>query len=654
MNGHRGGQGPGEPVAARQTGPRPSDASREDTPGGPGSASGRPAPESSLARRVLTSCSLAATAAPGALVLYVLISLATGALPVIAAWLTKALVDRLAAGISVEGLFTVAAGLALIGVLAGTSPQVTQYLRAQLDRRVGQIALNRLFVAVDSFTGLGHFENPRFLDRLRLAQQASRVSPNQTVEGLLGMVRAVITLTGFIGSLLVLDPLIAAFVLASGMPMLGAEISLSRRRARMMWAVSPAERREAFYSELLSTVQAAKEVRLFGLGGFLRGRMLAERRFADASARTVERREVVFQAGLGLVGASVSGAGLVWAAMAAQRGALSVGDVMIFVAAVAGTQGALVMLAGDVARCHQALSMFDHFIAVTTAPPDLPSPAAPEPLPALSEGIELRDVWFRYAEDQPWVLRGVDLHIPYGTSLGLVGLNGAGKSTLVKLLCRFYDPTRGAILWDGVDLCRTDPAELRGRIGAVFQDYMEYELSAAENIALGDLSALTDERRIHAAARNAGIHDELRRLHRGYETLLSRRFFMESNEEDRDLGTVLSGGQWQRLALARAFLRHERDLAILDEPSSGLDAAAEHAIHTSLQKYRDGRTSLLISHRLGVLRSADRIVVLSDGHITEQGTHTELVAEDGEYARLFALQAAGYRPEHARTEGGRP
>jgi ATP-binding cassette subfamily B protein len=271
----------------------------------------------------------------------------------------------------------------------------------------------------------------------------------------------------------------------------------------------------------------------------------------------------------------------------------------------------------------------------------------PRALPPLWCGIELRDVWFRYSEDHPWALRGVNLHIPHGTAVALVGRNGAGKSTLVKLLCRFYDPTHGAILWDGVDIRDVDVDDLRQRIGAVFQDYMSYDMTAAENIALGDLDAFNDARRIRAAAQRAGIHATLARLPHGYDTLLSRMFFM--GDDNPESGVVLSGGQWQRLALARAFLRARRDLMILDEPSAGLDAEAEHEIHASLRRYRGGQTSLLISHRLGAVRDADHIVVLHDGRVVEHGDHRTLMAGGGHYARLFTMQARGYQ-QHAPSD----
>ncbi|MGP3685990.1 ABC transporter ATP-binding protein [Streptomyces sp. IBSNAI002] len=608
-------------------------------------ADGRePAVRPSRRRRLFAATALAATAAPWVLAGYVVLTLAAGTLPVAAAWFTKTVVDRVSGGPAAGGLLAPAALLAATGVLAAVFPQVAQYLRARLDRRAGLLAMERLFTAVERFTGLRHFEDPGFLDRLRLSQQASRVAPNQTVDAALGLIRSLITGAGLLGTLLLLSPLMTALVLLSGLPMLLAELDLSRRRAHTLWAVSPAERREAFYAELLTSVQAAKEVRLFGLGPFLRGRMAAERRVSDRGRAAVDRREVLVQAGLALLAALLSGAGLVWAVGQARSGGLTVGDVMIFVAAVAGIQGALTSFAADLARAHQALRSFEHFLTVLGTPSDLPVPRRPLPLPELRRGIELRDVWFRYGPDQPWVLRGVTLHIAHGATLGLVGLNGAGKSTLVKLLCRFYDPTRGAVLWDGVDLRDAAPEALRERISVVFQDYMEYELTAAENIALGELTALDDPDRIRAAADRAGIHRRLAELPRGYETLLTRTYFTESDKDDPELGVVLSGGQWQRLALARALLRHRRDLMILDEPSSGLDAAAEHEVHSSLAAHREGRTSLLISHRLGALRVADRIVVLAEGRIAEQGTHGELLGAAGEYARLFTLQAQGYRP----------
>jgi ATP-binding cassette, subfamily B, bacterial len=226
--------------------------------------------------------------------------------------------------------------------------------------------------------------------------------------------------------------------------------------------------------------------------------------------------------------------------------------------------------------------------------------------------------------------------------VALIGLNGAGKTSVVKLLCRMYDPERGGIYWDGVDIRDLSPDDLRARIGTAFQDYMTYDLTAAENIGMGDLGRLDDLPAIRHAAAQAGIDGSLSGLPRGYDTMLSRAFFGLKDKEDPETGVVLSGGQWQRVAVARGLMRADRDLLILDEPSSGLDAEAEHAIHRQLTAIREGRTSLLISHRLGSVRDADIILVLAGGQIAERGSHQELMAARGEYCRLFRLQASGY------------
>jgi ATP-binding cassette, subfamily B, bacterial len=602
-------------------------------------------------RRVAAVTALIVHAAPGSLIGYTVLTLTMGAVPVLTAWLTKLLLDNLVRGAGAGVVLGLGGCLAAAGVAVAVLPQLMRYVQTQLDRETGLVAQDRLFAAVDGFAGLGRFENPRFLDRLRLAQQAAPLVAGQSVAGVLGIGQATITVAGFVGSLFVVSPMMAALVLGSAMPTLLAEVSLSKRRARMLWDIGPVERREFFYTSLLSSVEAAKEVRLFGIGGFLRGRMLTERRTANAARYTMDRRETGVQATLGLLAAVVSAGGLLWAVDAARSGTLSIGGVTMFVAAVAGMQNALATLARTVAKAHETLLTFDHYVAVTTAGPDLPIAARPRALPPLRHGIELRDVWFRYSDEHPWVLRGVSLRIPAGQAVAVVGLNGAGKSTLIKLLCRFYDPTRGAILWDGIDLRDVAVSDLRERIGAVFQDYMNYDLTAAENIALGDLRARDDQRRIEAAAVRAGIHHKLSQLPNGYDTLLSRMFFAESEKDDPGTGVVLSGGQWQRLALARAFLRDQRDLMILDEPSAGLDAEAEHDIHASLRAHRAGRTSLLISHRLGCVRDADLIVVLGDGQVVEQGNHRALIASGGRYAELFAMQASGYRSDVAQPAG---
>jgi ATP-binding cassette subfamily B protein len=533
-------------------------------------------------------------------------------------------------------------GLAATGVLAVAIPQATQYLRAQIDRAVGVLAQDELYEAVERFGGLTRFEDPAFLSHLRLAQQVAGSAPVQLIDSALGIGRGVVMIGGFAVSLSALNPAMTAAVAIASIPALLAEMHLSRRRAETAWGVSPAERRELFYGQLLGSVEAAKEIRLFGIGSFFRARMLHERRTANAARRRMDRRELLLQSALAVAGAALAGAGLVWAVSAARAGELTIGDVSLFIAAVSGVQAGLSGLVAEISSVHHELLMFGHFMTVVQAPPDLPHPPAPETLPPLRRGIELRDVWFRYSDGHGWALRELNLFVPHGRSVAVVGLNGAGKTTLVKLLCRFYDPTRGAILWDGVDLRDVPVEELRERIAAVFQDFMCYDLTASENVAVGDIDALGALDRIRAAAARAGIDAALSSLPRGYDTLLTR-MFSGDDEDGSEIGVILSGGQWQRLALARGFLRERRDLMILDEPTSGLDADAEHEIHTRLQELRGGRTSVLVSHRLSAVRKADVIAVLDRGTVVEQGSHASLIAAEGAYARLFSLQAEGYK-----------
>ncbi len=582
------------------------------------------------------------SAAPGSVSLLVLLAAVGGLLPPAGVWALKVLLDELATGSAASTGRVMVAAVALAGAsVAGTLVHsLSTYATGVAQRAVQLEAQDRLFRRVNAEQGIAPFEDPAFLNRLRLADQAGQSAPEEVMASLNEVVRSGLLVAGYGGAVLVIWPPMLALVLLAAVPAALLQRRLGRARALLFVGLSPIARRQVFFRGLLTDARAAKEVRLFGLGDWLHARMTTELRTAQRAEAALDRRVLRTDALIELIGAMVAIAATVVAAWQALAGRLTVGDVAVFLAAVAGIHGAVGAVTGALASTYETLLMFGHYQELVAREPD-DDRAAAATVPALTSGLMFDDVWFRYSPDGPWVLRGVTLTIPHGLTVGLVGVNGAGKSTLIKLLCRLYEPTRGTIRWDGVDLRELDPVDLRSRIAVVFQDFMAYDLTAAENVGIGRLELLTDLDSLRAAARDAGVDPALSALPAGYRTMLSRTF-----DPDEDEGSaLLSGGQWQRLAIARAFLRRDADLMILDEPSSGLDARAEEEVHRAMRRLRAGRTGLLVSHRLSTLRDADVIHVLDGGRVVEHGDHAQLMAAGGVYAELFLLQAAGYRDD---------
>ncbi|SDN39786.1 ATP-binding cassette, subfamily B [Allokutzneria albata] len=575
-------------------------------------------------------------ASPVLTIVITLITLLSGLLPTVTAYVAKLLLDSVVAAIQHRGSTTDIVWVAVLqfGVLALTSISgaVTTVAQTLLQERM-TLTVRHQVMDHASELHLAYFEGSESYDTLRQAAQEAPRRPLSMMTSALLLLRSAITFSSMIALLVVVSPVLALVALLAPIP---AFISQSKYGARTFWqtfVMSPIKRRMDYLSSLVTTDTYAKETKLFGLGGYFVDRFRKLGEVSYERQRKLAVKGSISSTSWGLLSTLTGSVMALYIALEAVAGRLTLGDLALYTAAATAVQSSVSGLFTAFSGMYENNLYLDTLYKFLATKPQIGPPTAPRPFPSTVEGhIEFREVTFTYPGADEAALDGVSFEIRPGETVAVVGRNGAGKSTLFKLLCRLYDPTGGQILLDGVDIRDYDPVELRKRISAMFQDYVTYQGTAAENIGLGDLNRLEDREHIEESARRAGTDERISRLPRGYDSPLGRWF---------DKGVSLSGGEWQKIALARAFHR-EAPLLILDEPTSALDAQAEHELFSRLRELASGRTTLYISHRFSTVRQAERILLLEKGKVAEYGTHEELMAAGAGYAELFELQAQAY------------
>jgi ATP-binding cassette subfamily B protein len=575
-------------------------------------------------------------------------TLAGGLLPLGVAYTGKCIVDAVLARSRAATWKWVAVELALVLGLAVVQRGLG-LVRSLLGARLG-IDINVTILEKAMALDLRFFEDPDFYDKLTRARREASSRPIALVSESFGLVQSILSLAGYAAVLVRLSVWAVLALCLATVPATLAEMRYSKLAFRVRNWRSPESRRLLYLEYVLANDEHAKEVKLFGLGPTLleRYRQLS-RRFYDEDRKLYVQRAWWTQL-LSFVGTGAFyGAYAAMAGMAAV-GRLTLGNMTLYGLAFRQGQQAFQSALGAIGNIYEHnlyMSNLWEFLRIAdaggAAAPPKTSSAASHPTSsagaqlaadASSRGILFEGVGFRYPGKEAWALRGVDLAIPAGESLALVGENGAGKTTFVKLLTRLYEPTEGRILLDGRDLRSLEVEELRKRFGVLFQDFNQYQLRVRENVGFGSIEHVDDTPRVQRAVERGGAGEVVASMTAGLDAPLGRWF------QD---GTELSGGQWQKVALARAFMREESDILVLDEPTAALDAEAEHAVFERFRELAQGRTTIVISHRFPTVRMAKKIVVFDHGMIAEQGTHDELVALGGKYARMFALQAEGYR-----------
>jgi ATP-binding cassette, subfamily B, bacterial len=520
---------------------------------------------------------------------------------------------------------------ALIAALAAAQRGMSlcqSLLRAQLGQRVNVMILEKALTL-----DLAQFEDAEFYDKLTRARREASVRPLSLVMRTFGLIQSLVSLVSY-GALLIQFSAWAVVVLVlCGLPAFIAETKFSGDAFRLFRWRSPETRMQMYLETVIAREDHAKEVKLFGLGPLLlqRYRDIYDKLYHADRDLTIRRDTWGFF--LGLIGTIALYGAYAWIALTAVATRITLGQMTMYLMLFRQGQSAVsagLSSIGGMYEDNLYLSTLYDYLETPGAPPLGDALTGPQP----HDGIRFENVSFSYPDAQQSTLSDINLHIKPGESLALVGENGSGKTTLIKLLTRLYPPTSGRILLDGRDLQDWDEEALRQRIGVIFQDFARYQLMVGENVGAGDVRHFEDEGRWADAADKGMAAPIIATLPRGYQTQLGKWF--------KD-GRELSGGQWQKIALSRAFMRSQADVLVLDEPTAAMDAAAEATVFEHFRKLTTDKIAILISHRFSTVRMADQIVVLQDGRIIERGAHEELMQRDGHYAHLFSLQAKGYR-----------
>jgi ATP-binding cassette subfamily B protein len=568
-----------------------------------------------------------------------LLSLLAGLLPAAIAYVGKWIVDAVVLATQGQGegaaLRYLAYELGLVVLLAGAQRALMvceSLLRALLGQRVNEMILEKALTL-----SLTDFENPELYDRITRARREASARPLSLVRRAFGLAQNAISLVMYAGLLLHFSVWTVVVLTLAAVPVFVAETRFSADAFRLFrWRV-PEARKQTYLETLLAREDHAKEVKLFGLGPLFlqRYRDIFQSLFGEDRALTLRRGTWGFF--LGLLSTLAFYGTYAWIVREAVAGAITLGDMTLYLLVFKQGQTALTAMLSAIGGMYEDnlyLSNLYELLAHQSAEQPVAAGERKTSGPDPDDGIRFDRVSFTYPGATAPAVREVSLHIPPGCKLALVGENGAGKTTLIKLLTGLYRPTEGRVLLDGLELSKWDGDALRLRIGVIFQDFIHYQMRVGENIGAGDVRGFDDEARWQRAGEKGMAHPFVQTLPEGYHTQLGTWF---------QGGKELSIGQWQKIALSRAFMREDADILVLDEPTASMDAEAESEVFQRFRKLADKRMGIVISHRFSTVRMADEIVVLENGAVVEQGTHEALMKLDARYARLFNLQAEGYR-----------